>query len=155
MNFDISQVVLTIVVVCLFLWRISYGRNNGLFAEAAGLIAVFAAFASVYYIINITGSVLNQNYGVIIPKIGYLFVAFVVYKIMTAIGDAFKKMSNVPIFGVMDRLLGAVLGAVEAAAIIYLIEYVTDLEIITSVMAVLMQLYSSIYKTFNESFINN
>ena len=155
MNFDISQVVLTIVVVCLFLWRISYGRNNGLFAEAAGLIAVFAAFASVYYIINITGSVLNQNYGVIIPKIGYLFVAFVVYKIMTAIGDAFKKMSNVPIFGAMDRLLGAVLGAVEAAAIIYLIEYVTDLEIITSVMAVLIQLCSSIYKAFNESFINN
>ena len=69
MNFDISQIVLTIVVVCLFLWRISYGKNNGLFAEAAGLVAVFAAFASVYYIINIAGSVLNQNDGVVIPKI--------------------------------------------------------------------------------------
>ncbi|MBO6240016.1 MAG: CvpA family protein [Butyrivibrio sp.] len=155
MNFDISQVVLTIVVVCLFLWRISYGKNNGLFAEATGLIAVFAAFASVYYIINITGSVLDQNYGVIIPKVGYLLVAFVVYKIMTAIGDAFKKMRDVPIFGALDRFLGAVLGAVEAAAIIYLIEYVTDLEIITGVMTVLMQLYACIYKVFNESFINN
>jgi len=155
MNFDISQVVLTIVVVCLFLWRISYGKNNGLFAEATGLIAVFAAFASVYYIINITGSVLDQNYGVIIPKVGYLLVAFVVYKIMTAIGDAFKKMRDVPIFGALDRFLGAVLGAVEAAAIIYLIEYVTDLEIITGVMTVLMQLYACIYKAFNESFINN
>ncbi|WP_022775785.1 CvpA family protein [Butyrivibrio sp. AE2015] len=155
MNFDISQVVLTIVVVCLFLWRISYGKNNGLFAEAAGLIAVLAAFVSVYYVANIAGSVLNQNYGVIIPKIGYLLVAFLVYKIMTAIGDAFKKMRNVPIFGAMDRFLGAVLGAVEAAAIIYLIEYVTDLEIISSTIVVLMQLYTSIYEAFTKSFINN
>ena len=154
MSFDISQVVLTIVVVCLFLWRISYGKNNGLFAEAAGLIAVFAAFASVYYIINIAGNVLNQNYGVVIPRIGYLLVAFIVYKIMTAIGDAFKKLKDVPIFGAMDRLLGALLGAVEAAAIIYLIEYVTDIEIMTSVTTVAIQLYSSVKEVMAKNFIN-
>ena len=33
MDFDISQVVITTVVVCLFLWRMSYGAKNGLFAE--------------------------------------------------------------------------------------------------------------------------
>jgi membrane protein required for colicin V production len=154
MNFDISQIVLTIVVVCLFLWRISYGKNNGLFAEAAGLVAVFAAFASVYYIINIAGSVLNQNYGVVIPKIGYLLVAFIVYKIMTAIGDAFKRLKDVPVFGAMDRLLGALLGAVEAGAIIYLIEYVTDIEIISSVTVVAMQAYGYVQSLIAENFIN-
>ena len=154
MNFDISQIVLTIVVVCLFLWRISYGKNNGLFAEAAGLVAVFAAFASVYYIINIAGSVLNQNYGVVIPKIGYLLVAFIVYKIMTAIGDAFKRLKDVPVFGAMDRLLGALLGAVEAGAIIYLIEYVTDIEIISSVTVVAMQAYGYVQSLITENFIN-
>ena len=154
MNFDISQIVLTIVVVCLFLWRISYGKNNGLFAEAAGLVAVFAAFASVYYIINIAGSVLNQNYGVVIPKIGYLLVAFIVYKIMTAIGDAFKRLKDVPVFGAMDRLLGALLGAVEAGAIIDLIEYVTDIEIISSVTVVAMQAYGYVQSLITENFIN-
>ena len=144
MEHDISQIVMTIVVVCLFLWRISYGKDNGLFAEAAGLIAVLAAFAAVYYITNIAGSVLTQNYGQIIPKFGYLVVAFLIYRIMTAIGSAFKKLKEVPVVGTFDRICGAVLGFFEAAAIIYLVEYITDIEIIAPVLTVWSRLYSYI-----------
>ncbi len=148
MTFDISQIVITIVVVCLFLWRMSYGTNNGLFAEAAGLIAVLAAFAAVYYIMNIAGSLLTQNFGNVIPKIGYLVVAFVIYKVMSAIGEALKKIRDVPIFGGVDRLLGAIIGFVEAALIIYLIEFVTDIEIVKPVTDLCMQLYEYIQKVF-------
>ena len=144
MNFDISQVVMTVVVLCLFLWRMSYGANNGLFAEAAGLVAVIASFAAVYYLMNIAGSVLNKNLGTIIPKIGYLVVAFAVYKIMTSIGEAFKKVKNIPIVGKFDRFMGAVIGIFEAACIIYLVEFITDIDIVKPVLGVGTQIFCGI-----------
>lgn len=131
---QISQMIITIVVVCLYMWRISYGYNNGLFAEAAGLIAVIAASVSVYYIINIAGGIATSRFGAVIPRIGYLVVAFAIYKIMTAAADAFRRVRSIPIIGGIDRLLGAVLGVVEASGIILFIEYVTDLKIFSTVI---------------------
>ena len=148
MNFDIAQVVLTIVVVCLFLWRMSYGAQNGLFAEAAGLIAVLAAFVSIYYIIKIAGDVLDYNLGTVVPRVGYLVVAFLIYRIMTAITDALSKVKEVPMLRGIDRLLGAIFGAVEAFLIIYLVQYVTKIEVIDTFKTVCLSLFDYIMKTF-------
>ncbi len=108
MSFEVSQVVITIVVVCLFLWRISYGANNGLFAEAAGCIAVIAAFAGVYYIMKIAGSILSSRFGDIIPKIGFLAVALIIYGLMSSLAKTLKLVKEIPILGGFDRFLGAV-----------------------------------------------
>ena len=151
MNLEISQIVILIVVGCLFLWRISYGTNNGLFAEAAGLIAAIASYFAVYYLMSITGSVLGSKFGEVIPKIGYLIVAFAVYSLMTALANALRKVKEIPILGGLDRVLGAVLGGIEAALIIYIVEYVTGFKILAPAMAVCSQLFSYIQK----SFINN
>ena len=151
MSLDISQIVISVVVICLFLWRISYGMNNGLFAEAAGLIAVIASFAAVYYVMNIAGSVLTSNFGSIIPKIGYLVVAFVIYRLMTALGNALRKVKEIPILGGADRLLGSIMGAIEAALIIYIIEYITGFKMFELVISAWNQLFEYIKK----SFINN
>nr|WP_297705452.1 CvpA family protein [uncultured Butyrivibrio sp.] len=147
-SFDISQIVLTIVVVCLILWRMSYGWENGLFAEATGLIAVIASFVAVYYSINIVGSLIEIKIGSALSKIGYLVVAFVVYKIMTAIANAFRKLKNIPIIGSADRFLGGLLGIAEACLIIALIEYVTDIAIVSTVLTTFYELLHYIQKTF-------
>ena len=134
LGLDISGIVILIVVVCLLLWRMSYGANNGLFAEAAGLIATLAAFISIYYIIKIAGDILSIKLGAVIPKIGYLFVAFLIYKVMNSLGEQLRKIKNIPILGGMDRLLGAVLGAVEALIIIRFITFVTGIEMMPVVI---------------------
>ena len=151
MNFDISQLVMTIVVVCLILWRMSYGAENGLFAEAAGLIAVLASFVAVHFAMKIVGNVISFDLGSVIPKIGYLVVAFIVYKLMTSIGEAFKKAKNIPVVGGFDRFFGAILGICEAVCIILVVEFITDIEIVKPVLSVGIQLYSGIKKLF----INN
>ena len=141
LGFEIQDIVIAIVVVCLILWRMSYGANNGLFAEAAGLISVLASFASIYYIIKIVGDVLNKNLGSIITKIGYLFVAFLIYKIMNSLVEHLRKIKEIPILGGLDRLLGALLGMVEAAIIIKLFVFITGIEI----MPVVIRMADSIY----------
>ena len=151
MDLEISSIVILVVVGCLFLWRISYGMNNGLFAEAAGLIAVIASYFAVYYLMSITGSVLNMKFGEVVSKIGYLVVAFLVYGLMTALANALRKVKEIPILGGLDRLLGAVLGAIEAALIIYIIEFITGFKISEPAIAACSQLFSYIQK----SFINN
>ena len=148
MSLEISQIVITVVVVCLFLWRISYGTNNGLFAEAAGLIAVIASYIAVYYLMSITGSVLGNKFGEVIPKIGYLVAAFLVYSVMTALANALRKVKEIPILGGLDRLLGGVLGGIEAAIIIYLVEFITGLNLFGPAIAAWNQLFSYIQKTF-------
>ena len=147
MPFEISRVVITIVVVCLFLWRISYGTNNGLFAEAAGLISAIAAFAAVYYIIKIAGNVISSNLGAVVPKIGYLVIAFIIYRVMTALGDALRKVKDIPILGGLDRLLGAVLGFVEAFLIVRTIEYITGIQLFAPTILSWNQLYGYLKST--------
>lgn len=148
LGLDINQIIMTIVVVCLVLWRMSYGGNNGLFAEAAGLIAVIASFISVYYFINVVMKLVNVELGEVIPKIGYLIVAFLVYKIMTAIGDGLRKITHIPIIGKVDRLLGAILGIAEAVLIIKLVEYVTGIVILNTALTTLLTLFEYIKKSF-------
>ncbi len=146
MEFEISQVVITIVVVCLFLWRISFGTYNGLFAEATGFIAVIAAFAAVYYTAQIAGSALGSNFGEIIPRIGYLVIAFVVYRLMTALGNAFRKIKEIPVLGTLDRLLGAVVGVAEAWIMIHVIEFATGYSFIKPAIGVFMQIFNDFEK---------
>ncbi len=129
MNLDVPQIAITVVVVCLFLWRITYGLKNGLFAEAAGLIAVIAAFAGVYYTMKIAGNILDSRFGSVIPKIGYLSVAIVIYGVMNLLAKALRGIKQIPILGSFDRFLGGILGAFEAYAIIYIIHYVTDIDL--------------------------
>jgi membrane protein required for colicin V production len=148
LGLDINQIIMTIVVVCLILWRISYGGNNGLFAEAAGLIAVIASFVAVYYLINVAMKLVNVQLGEIIPKIGYLIVAFAVYKIMTALAEGLRKITNIPIIGKVDRFLGAVLGMVEAILIIKLVEYITGIVILNTALSVCGVLIEYIKKSF-------
>ncbi len=145
---DLSQTVMTIVVICLILWRISYGKNNGLFAEAAGLIAVIASFIATYYTINVLMKLVTIEFGGIIYKICYLFIAFVVYKIMTSIANAFRKIKNIPIVGKVDRFLGAILGIVEAVLIVKLVEYITDIAIFENVFSVCYEIIVLITKSF-------
>ena len=145
---NLSQIIMTIVVLCLVLWRMSYGYNNGLFAEAAGLIAVIASFLAVYYSINIVENFITIDLGQVIPKIGYLVVAFLVYKIMTSISDALRNLTKIPIIGKVDRFLGAILGIAEACLIIALIEYVTDIEIVSTVLSACYKMVVLIRKSF-------
>lgn len=145
---NLSQIIMTIVVLCLVLWRMSYGYNNGLFAEAAGLIAVLASFFAVYYSINIVENFITIDLGQVIPKIGYLVVAFLVYKIMTSISDALRNLTKIPIIGKVDRIFGAVLGIAEACLIIALIEYVTDIEIVSTVLSACYEMVVLIRKSF-------
>ncbi|MBO4457768.1 MAG: CvpA family protein [Butyrivibrio sp.] len=151
MSIDIGQIALTVAVVCLFLWRISYGANSGLFAEAAGLISVLAAFASVYYIMEIVGKVLDKSFGGILSKLVYLTLAFVVYKVMTGIGESIRKLKEVPLLGSFDKVLGAVLGVIEALAMVYLIEYVTEIKLLTAFHGSWMTVFGFIRK-FVEGF---
>ena len=141
MNFDISQMVIAIVVICLFLWRISYGIKNGLFAEATGLIAVIAAFIAVYYILKIAGSALGLNFGSIAPKIGCLVIAFIIYRVMFSLGNALRGIKEVPVLGTADRILGAVMGAAEALVIVLVVQFVTEIKIIVPMMDMGKQLW--------------
>ena len=136
MDAMISQLVITIVVVTLFLWRISYGTKNGLFAEAAGLIAVITAFAAIYFLMNITKNIMGNNYVEVIKKIGYLVIALIIYGVMRAIARAVSGVKKIPILGGLDRFLGAILGGIEAWLIIYVVEYITGMEIFGPVMEV-------------------
>ena len=141
-GFEISQIVITIVVLCMFLWRMSYGAGNGLFAEATGLVAVLAAVASVYYIIKIAGSVITANLGGVFSKIGYLVVAFIIYIVMSTLGEKLRKIKEIPILGGLDRLLGAILGAVESVVIFKFITYITGIMILPVFVKTVEQFYT-------------
>jgi membrane protein required for colicin V production len=91
---------------------------------------------------TIAGSVLTQNFGSIAPKVGYLVAAFIIYRIMSAIGKALRGIREVPVLGAADRIMGAVMGAAEAFIIVLIVEYVTDIRIIVPVMTMGKELWA-------------
>ncbi len=126
---SIDQLIIFIAVILLLFWRMSYGYNNGLFAEATGLISAFAALAVLYYLIKIAGQILNNHIGGILTRIVYLIAAIFVYKVMSGIGGIFKKIVDIPIIGFVNSILGAILGIVEVYIIVNIIERITDIQV--------------------------
>ena len=75
-------------------------------------------------------------------------MAFLVYKIMITISDDFRKIKSIPIIGSVDCFLGAILGIAEAVLIIALIEYATDIDIVTPVLTTCYEIILFIQKSF-------
>ena len=72
---------------------------------------------------------------------------------MTGIGESLRKMKEIPVLGRFDKILGAVLGLFEALAILYLVEYVTDIKLLTSLQGAWTLLSGEIRNDFWKSFI--
>ena len=125
MNFITQpQVLITIAVVIMLLWRISYGYRNGLVSE----LLEIAALAVAVVIITVSADAIDRLLGHgslnIIRMIIRIAIVVAIYRVIQGIAKGAKNIGKIPILGSANRFLGAAFGFIEVYIWMYILGYI-------------------------------
>ena len=114
------------IAALIIIWRISASFKRGLVQELSNAASILIALGVGYAIKNIVFGFMDKRFGTIVIYIGYLALMLFIYKIVNFIFLSLKIFAKLPVITFIDKFLGAILGAVEGAAIvIFLIWFIT------------------------------
>ena len=113
----IEMNILLIVLMIIMIWRIAVGGKRGVVRETISLINVF--FVSV--VLGVLGMIFEayheKAYITIVLYIIIIVALSVVYSMLKVVFFSAKILSKLPVIGLVDRLLGVVIGVGEALCI--------------------------------------
>lgn len=115
-----------VIIALIFIWRITTGFRKGMVQEIISLIAMAVAGVCIFLIMGAVGNYLNHEIGKMVQVIVALFVVCIVYRLVHVLFTSLELISKLPIIKGLDKLLGALIGCVEAvlivAALVYLLK---------------------------------
>lgn len=112
-----------IVIALIFIWRIAAGFRKGMVQEIVSLIAMIVAGVCIFLIMGAIGNYLNREIGKMIQIVIVLLGVCFVYRLIHTLFVSLELISKLPIIKGVDKLLGAVVGCVEAALIVGILVY--------------------------------
>ena len=110
-----------IIIALIFIWRMTVGFRKGMVQEIISLIAM--AVVCVLLIFGAIGSYLNREIGKVVQMVIVLLVVCAVYRLIHVLFTSLELISKLPVIKWLDKLLGIVIGAGEAALIVGFIIY--------------------------------
>ena len=110
--------VLGILAGIIFIKR---GYNKGAFDELKSLLGVLVALLCIFLILILKRSVSEQSYATAVVVIGSIVILSAGWKLTRMILGLLSGIKELPIIGTADRLVGAVLGAAECAAVFWIV----------------------------------
>lgn len=126
-----------VIIILIFIWRITAGFRKGMVHELVSLIAVIVAAFCIVLILGAVGSYMNQEIAKVIQMIVVLFVVCLVYRLVNIVFTSLELISKLPVIKGLDKLLGAGLGFIEAGLIVGILVYFLKnwgLSILTNVL---------------------
>lgn len=112
-----------IIIALIFIWRMAVGFRKGMVQEIISLIAMAVAGVCVLLIFGAIGSYLNREIGKVVQMVIILLVVCAVYRLIHVLFTSLELISKLPVIKWLDKLLGIVIGAGEAALIVGFIIY--------------------------------
>ncbi len=106
------------IAALVILWRIAVSFKRGLVRELSNTVALLAALGVGYAFKNIIFGFVDKKFAIAAVYIGYLALLLLIYKVISLIFLSLKIFSKLPVIKLIDKLLGAVLGAAEGIAIV-------------------------------------
>lgn len=112
-----------VIVALIFIWRITAGFKRGMVHEIISLIAMVVAGFCMVLILGAIGSYLEKEIGQLIQFIMVLIVVCLAYRLVNILFTSLQLISKLPIIRGLDKLLGAVIGMLEAGLIVGVLVY--------------------------------
>lgn len=109
------------VIFFVFIWRAVVGFKKGMVQELLSLVAMAVSGVCVVLILGALGNYLNHEIGKMVQIITVLLVVCFVYRLISILFTSLKLVSKLPIVKSVDKLLGIVVGLVEAGLIVALL----------------------------------
>lgn len=117
------QLVFALIVFLIFIWRIKKGFTNGIMKEIVTILSGVASLISVALLLFAVTSVMAKAMSTLTLSVIGLIVVGIVFKISSLIFTPMLALSNFSIIEGLNKLLGAVMGAVEACVLGGLLYY--------------------------------
>lgn len=112
-----------IIIAIIFIWRIVAGFRRGMVQEIISLIAMVVAGFCIILILGAIGSYLDKEIAKTIQMISVLVVVCLVYRLVHILFTSLELISKLPIIKGVDKLLGSLVGFVEAGVIVGILVY--------------------------------
>lgn len=112
-----------IIIAIIFIWRIVAGFRRGMVQEIISLIAMVVAGFCIILILGAIGSYLDKEIAKTIQMISVLVVVCLVYWLVHILFTSLELISKLPIIKGVDKLLGSLVGFVEAGIIVGILVY--------------------------------
>ena len=112
---------LDIVLGILLVWGLYKGLKNGLFVEIASLVALIAGIYGAIHFSYIAGNYLSQNveWNERYVKIASFLITFIVLVIVVHLAGKFlTKIADFAMLGILNKIAGAIFGALKVAVIL-------------------------------------
>ena len=117
-----------VIIVIIFIWRMVTGFKKGMVQELLSLIASVAAGICMLLIFGAVGSFFENKIGEVIKIVVVLLVFCTVYRLVNVLFTSLKLISKLPIVKSVDKLMGVVVGFVEAGVlVIFLVELLKNM----------------------------
>ena len=121
-----TEFIFAIIVFVLFIWRIRKGFHNGIMNEIVTILSGVVSLVSVVLVFFAITSYKEKTLSVFALCVIGLVVLGTVFKLCSLIFKPILALSNISVIGGVNRIMGAAMGAVEAAAFSCLIYYILD-----------------------------
>lgn len=112
-----------IIIALIFIWRIRAGFKKGMVHEIISLIATVAAGFCVLLILAAVESYFDKEIGQFIQFVLVLLAVGIVYRLINALFTSLQLISRLPVIKGLDKILGAAVGAAEAAVFVWILVY--------------------------------
>lgn len=117
------QLSFALIVFLLFIWRIKKGFANGVMKEIVTILSGIVSLISVALLFFAVTSVMAKAMSTLALSVIGLIVVGIVFKISSLIFKPVLAISNFSVIEGLNKMLGAVMGAVEACILGGLLYY--------------------------------
>lgn len=108
------RLIFVFIVFLLFVWRIKKGFANGVLKEIVTIISGAVSLICVALIIFAVTSAMANAFSTLTVCVSGLILLGIAFKLCSLIFAPLLALSNISLIGGIDKLLGAVLGMLEA-----------------------------------------
>ena len=125
MNYDTTiKILICLILLVLFIWRVKRGYQQGLVKELSNLIAIAAGLFCLFLFMLLYCSYQTHAWGTTVTVVVMLVVFGLGYKLAKLILLPLKGLTALPFLRFIDKLLGGAAGIAEFIAIAVALQYV-------------------------------
>ena len=106
------------IIGLIFIWRMVVGFKKGMVQELLSLVAGVVASICMLLILGAVGSYFENDIGRVVKIMVVLLSVCIVYRLVNTLFVSLKLISKLPIVKSVDKLLGIVVGFVEASVLV-------------------------------------
>ena len=112
-----EKLIFVLIIFLLFIWRIREGYLNGMMEEIVTILSSAIALVSVGLVFLAITGYREKAISVFVLCVIGLIVLGVVFKLCGLIFRPILALSKISVIGMFNRVMGAVLGAMEAVVL--------------------------------------